>query len=470
MPSQTLYKIKAGEVFKRALKPPLQDQKFWVVQSTVLIITVIHYWLDYQKILTQPALSSIPVFILLLPVSYAATEYGLHGSAATSLWSTLLWIPDIFISHNSVSLEFAAVGIVVVNAVGIITGERIEREQLAKNRVKATEEQLKISEARFRHLFATTRAPILLFDEDGKVVNANPAAWGVFKNNVLDLTFSDICKMSISKVFKGENPISVELEVDGKSTEFRCLISSVKEGDAYVTQLLLQDITEERRAFRDVKAFASSLLNAQEDERLRISRELHDDPLQAIIHSSRQIDSILMDDTGIADQENRTTLDKVKSELLRVARSIRSIAQGLRPPSLEHLGLSATVNGLIADLEQDYSGTINLDIKGTQRRLKLDTELALYRICQESLQNAIVHSGADNVLVKLTFTNSTVSLVVSDNGNGFEVNKPIDAKHLGIKGIRERVSLLGGTFSIMSTQKDGTTVSVLIPITAGFVE
>ncbi len=463
MSPKSKYNIRAGEVFKRALKPPVRDPKFWAVQATVLLITLIHYFLDIQKILTESAWSAIPVFILLLPVGYAATEYGLHGSAATSLWSTVLWIPDIFVSSNKNSVAFGAIAIVVVNAVGLVTGERIEREQLANNKVKSAEEQLRITEARFRHLFASTRAPILLFDENGHVVNANPAAWGVFKNNVLDLTFNDICKMSISGVFKGRNPTTVELNVDGKPTEFRCLISSVKESDAFVTQLLLQDITEERRAFRDVKAFASSLLNAQEDERLRISRELHDDPLQAIIHSSRQIDAVLMDKQNEFNEAHRTTLARVKEELLKVARSIRSIAQGLRPPSLEHLGVSAAINGLIADLEQQHSRDIIFAVMGAERRFKLDAELAMYRICQESLQNAITHSGADSISVTLSYAESIVRLEIQDDGKGFNTQAELDVTHLGLKGIRERVSLLGGAFDINSTENDGTTVTVVIP-------
>jgi signal transduction histidine kinase len=456
-------KIKASEVFKRALKPPLRDSRFWAVQFTVLLITLIHYYLDVTKVFTGSPWSSIPVFVLLLPVGYAAIKYGLHGSAATSVWSTVLWIPDLYVSSDRDARAFGAIAIVVVNAVGIIIGERIERELLAIAKAKAAQEQQRISEARFRHLFASTRAPILLFDEHGKVVNANPAAWGVFKNKVLDLTFADICNMSITGVFKGKNPTNIQLDIDGQTVEFRCLISLVKENDIYVTQLLLQDITEERRAFKDVKAFASSLLDAQEDERLRIARELHDDPLQAVIHSSRQIDSILIDKEFQLPGNQRTVLTKTREELLKTARSIRSIAQGLRPPSLEHLGLSAAIKGLIADLEPEFGSSIKFVQKGEEKRLKLEVELAMYRICQESLQNAISHAKANSIEVELAFQESTVFLKVSDNGVGFDSVSNIDDKRLGLRGIRERVSLLGGNFTISTKESSGTTLTVLIP-------
>jgi hypothetical protein len=158
----------------------------------------------------------------------------------------------------------------------------------------ATEAQVRrrATEARYRHLFAATRAPILLFDATGRVLDANPAAWSIFGSAVLEGNVRHLLGLSPAALTSSAGSGRVELAVDGEPTEFRYLssVSTGEEGAHF--QILLQYVTAERRAWRDAQAYAAALLGAQEEERARLARELRDDPLQSLVHVARRLEPV----------------------------------------------------------------------------------------------------------------------------------------------------------------------------------
>ena len=461
--------LKGNEVLKRALHPPLRDPRFWVVQISVGLLTVVHFILDVGDKAIGDVIATLPIFLLLIPVGYAALRFGLHGSAATAFWSTILWIPDVFLSHHHDSLLMELIALMVVDVVGIIVGHRIEKEELAKLYLEQAEISYVESESRFRHLFAQTRAPILLVDSYGKVVDANPAAWGVFGKSVLDKDIRSILSLSTLELSYVAPSNALEIKVDGKEYEFRCLVSTVGSGESQLMQILLQDITEERRAYRDVRGFASSLMLAQEDERQRIARELHDDPLQSILHIARQLDTIKENLAAICSNVDRgaevtSDIEEVTKQLLTAARSIRNLSQGLRPPSLETLGYIPALKGLIVDSEATFDIPISLSISGEVKRLDREIELGLFRICQEGIRNSLLHASPSKITVVVEFQIGMISVLIEDNGIGFNPTIDAGSSHLGLRGMRERANILGGTLKLTGKEGLGTSIRLSVPI------
>lgn len=204
-----------------------------------------------------------------------------------------------------------------------------------------------------------------------------------------------------------------------------------------------------RIAEKRIRHYADRLLRAQEDERRRLSQELHDQPLQDLIHLLRLLERGSTDDA-------RKLVSEVVSEL-------RQISRGLRPPTLDDLGVGAALHKLVADFRTRTEIAATFRIEGDVRRLAPEIEVGLFRVAQEALNNVARHSEAVNVVTSLRFTDSEVQLSVKDDGAGFEPGRATDAT-LGIIGMVERAGLVGGTLDIDSGPHRGTSVRAAIPI------
>lgn len=219
-----------------------------------------------------------------------------------------------------------------------------------------------------------------------------------------------------------------------------------------------------RRSQTQSIRYADNLTEGQEAERLRIARELHDDTIQSLVAISQSID---MAKTWV------TTMPDRVSEMLQLAReqsvdtvnSLRRLIEDLRPPALEELGLIPAVK---MQIEQCNVAT-TVTVKGKQRRLDDYRELALFRIVQEGLNNAKRHANASEIELAFDYQLDSISLVIQDNGQGFDVPNYLpnlaDDGHYGLMGIQERVHQLGGTLSVESDGYYGTILSVCIPST-----
>jgi two-component system sensor histidine kinase DegS len=212
--------------------------------------------------------------------------------------------------------------------------------------------------------------------------------------------------------------------------------------------------------------YIKQVTRAQEDERLRISRELHDDTAQVLATLSRDLDSLL---TG-----EKKTLEPVMGRLesLRdmadsALEGVRRFSQDLRPSILDDLGLVPALEWLITDLEKAYGIAAKINITGRQRRLAPEKELAVFRIAQEVLSNIRRHSQASEVEMSLDFGDNALTLIISDNGQGFNLPQRTSdlalSGKLGIIGMRERARLIGGTLIVQPEPGTGTTVTLRIP-------
>lgn len=218
-----------------------------------------------------------------------------------------------------------------------------------------------------------------------------------------------------------------------------------------------------RAALRD---YLASVTLAQEEERKRLARELHDDTTQTLIALTHRLE---MCEKAIGDPARLAgRLGEVRELITGALESVRRVIHDLRPIYLEDMGLLSALDMLASDVSQSTDAPpVKLDVAGTPRRLPADLELAVYRIVQEALANVVRHAGATTAQMRVEFGDEGLTLTVEDNGVGFAVPDtphPLARDgHFGLMGMRERALRLGGHLSLRSQPGEGTTVVVYLP-------
>ncbi len=201
------------------------------------------------------------------------------------------------------------------------------------------------------------------------------------------------------------------------------------------------------------------VVEAQERERRRIARELHDDTGQAL--TSVLIGLRLAEESDDLESA-RTTLHDLRETVIVAIRDLRSLAVELRPTALDDFGLEPALERLVDTFGRRTGLVIDLHVSGIELRLGEELETALYRVVQEGLTNIAKHAGATQVTVSVRGHDHVVSLNVEDDGRGFEVSGP--ALGLGLVSMRERAELVGGSLRVESTPGQGTTLVVEVPM------
>ncbi|MFZ7101894.1 MAG: sensor histidine kinase [Peptococcaceae bacterium] len=210
----------------------------------------------------------------------------------------------------------------------------------------------------------------------------------------------------------------------------------------------------------------SRVIKAQEEERRRVAREIHDGPAQSmanIVLRAEFCERLIDKDIVLAKKEIHQLKDLVRSSL----KDVRKIIYDLRPMALDDLGLIPALNRYIEEFIERFDIKVNFLPAENNGRLPNTLEVAIFRVVQEALQNIQKHSEANSVTINFNMSGTAVSLVVSDNGRGFKVTKVFADKKregYGLLGMKERVELLNGEFNITSELRKGTSISILIPI------
>jgi two-component system sensor histidine kinase UhpB len=203
---------------------------------------------------------------------------------------------------------------------------------------------------------------------------------------------------------------------------------------------------------------ARTALAAQEAERLRVARELHDEIGQTLTAVTLQAERAAEGDPELASEALRQVAEAVRDSLDEV----RRIARELRPEALDDLGLVNALIALCTRVGSQEGPSVSRELQGSLPPLSPDVELVVYRIAQEGLTNALRHSGAGSVTLSLKADMKTVTLRVADDGKGMPAQLPRGTA--GIAGMRERALLVGGRLSIESRPRQGTEVRFTVPI------
>ncbi len=210
----------------------------------------------------------------------------------------------------------------------------------------------------------------------------------------------------------------------------------------------------------------SSVISAQEEERKRIARELHDELGQTLTGLIMSIESS-ENMTSPEQSPLREKLKNAKSLVVHALENMRRLTLNLRPSALDDLGLTAALRAYTQTHLEAVGVQVQFESKGLSKRLTPTVETALFRIIQEAINNITKHAEADNVRIQLEVKGGKITAIVEDDGRGFDVVavfKSSGAQSLGLLGIQERATLLGGTFNIKSRIGQGTRLVVEIPI------
>jgi two-component system sensor kinase len=266
---------------------------------------------------------------------------------------------------------------------------------------------------------------------------------------------------------KNNTEFPVEVTLGSLEAEEGILVSSAIRDITEQTRLRSRLLAAERQRSTDLRRYIKSVQHAQEDERQRIARDLHDDLCQRLSGMKLNVE-VLAEDIPAKDRTLRRRLLGFNKQCEEMIVEVRRMAANLRPVVLDDFGLISALGLLTREFEKMHNIQVDLEIKDSVRlELEPQFEIALYRIAQEALSNIAKHAQATRVTVGIRKEDDAVVLRIGDNGKGLarEVGPRTDALHgLGLISMRERAGLLGGLLAIDSTRK-GTIITATIPIT-----
>lgn len=213
----------------------------------------------------------------------------------------------------------------------------------------------------------------------------------------------------------------------------------------------------------NLRKMAEHIVNAQEEERKRISRELHDDLGQALIAHMLRLQN-LRAEIPMQDETVTAELDGLIADTSQTIHQMRQLAQNIRPAILDTLGFRTALQNYCREYSIRTRLPVNVEMDGKIPELSDVYSITLYRFLQEALTNVIKHSQANQVWVEITLDEQEIILTVQDNGRGFSSEDPSTGKGIGLTGLRERLMLVGGNLVITSSPAKGAIISAHLPM------
>ncbi len=230
-----------------------------------------------------------------------------------------------------------------------------------------------------------------------------------------------------------------------------------------IEQQLVTELKERTRAEQEMEALADRLINAQEEERSRLARELHDDLCQQIAALSIAT-SNLKKEIAPENEEARTQSERIRQKLIQMAEAVRRLSHNLHPAVLEYSGLGAAVESYCAEFSTLTGIEVSCRAEGSFEGLPAAVALGLYRIAQEALQNVLKHAQVKEAEVGIARSGESVCLTVSDRGIGIDLHQTDMPRGLGLLNIKERARLVKGTVRMVSRPDEGTRLEVTVPL------
>ncbi|OGN99224.1 MAG: hypothetical protein A2Y89_05800 [Chloroflexi bacterium RBG_13_51_18] len=343
------------------------------------------------------------------------------------------------------------------------------------------QQDLKVSEERYRSLFEQAIDGIWIHDLEGNFLSANKATAkmidcrreDLYRKNVKDFLSEESLALAnrIRSRLLNNEPVEQPYEQrvlrsDGSVAYIQLATSVVLDkGKPVGFQHIARDITEQKVMNENLRFYLKQATMAQEEERKRISHELHDETIQALVVLSRQLDAMALND-GLSEETKRH-LEELWQQTDSILQGVRRLSQDLRPAAIDRLGLLPAVQWLASEVTNHSKIATKVDIVGEEHRLPEEVAIALFRIIQEALRNIWRHSGATSAEITLEFTMDRTKITIHDNGRGFviagKVGELAKQGKLGLVGMQERAQLIGGTISVESGPSQGTTITVEAP-------
>ena len=300
----------------------------------------------------------------------------------------------------------------------------------------------------------------------------------------------DRCLHTYGPAFEARQPFLMEYRVRHADGAYRWLLASgvPKYGadGSFAGYIGCDvDITERRNAedriresqtalalsHQETQHLAGRLIEAQDTERARIARDLHDDVSQQLAGVSIAFSGLKqrLGEHGVSEDLQQELVD-LQQQTLTLARNVRQLSHDLHPTVLQHLGLEKALTSYCGELERSHGVVMRCGAEGDLASIGPEAGLCVYRIAQEALRNVIAHAGASRVEVRLFRRADNAEITIADDGRGFDVNDPERRKGLGLVSITERAKIAGGTISIETGLNQGTRVHATIPVSGRGVD
>jgi PAS domain S-box-containing protein len=337
---------------------------------------------------------------------------------------------------------------------------------------KRAEQALLSSEKRYRLLFERNVAGVATGSLDGRVLDCNEG-WArilgyesrgeVLGRHASEFYFNPEEREPLLDELREKQAVfSRELQLKRKDGSpvwvlFNAAALNAEQG-APILQATMIDISEWKRSDEALSGMTRKLIESQEQERARIGRELHDDINQRLAMLSLEAEQLLETPSEI---ENR--VQEFRKRISEISTDVQDLSHDLHSSKLEYLGVVAGIKSWCKEfgerqrVEIDFSNDVH-------SALPFEIGLSLFRVLQESLHNAMKHSGVKRIEVQLREDSGEIHLIIRDSGKGFDVEAALQGKGLGLTSMRERVRLVNGTFSIESKPMGGTTIHVRVPL------
>lgn len=333
-------------------------------------------------------------------------------------------------------------------------------------------------------LFENSSEAMFFFDRQGKALAMNPAAENIVDKDILKQLYQGnpeaLCGTCRGYTSETElrtclncyfhTPDSEEftsyqvyLETKDKGVVPYAATFHTIDDEKGIRVFMLRDLT---RQFKTQEKFYQNkmmkhIIEAQENERKRISRELHDSVAQELM--SAVIDLRVLK-YMTADEQALKKMKQTEVSMTRLLNDIRNLSVELRPAALDDFGLEAAFRSHFKRVEQTYGLVIDYESRLSEKRYGSEIETVMYRVCQEAVLNALKYAQVDSVKVSLTENDGVLLLRVEDKGTGFNQGDEPDGTGLGLFGMQERAELVGGTFSVDSETGRGTTIILQVPV------
>lgn len=371
---------------------------------------------------------------------------------------------------------------------GAAVERALEEAELRRQRQQA-QELLRESEERFRTLFQTAGSFICVASPEGRILEFNPEAERVSgrqRQEVLGRGFlefipeeyKEAVKSDFQKVLAGQVTRGLELPLrprDGSDRQFLWNVNRLlgKDGEVMGVIAVGQDITARKQAEEDLREsehklrlLTSQILTAQEDERKRLSRELHDElgqSLTVLKLSLRAAGRHLLEPPEVKEDLGNITL-----YLDETIEKVRRLSRALCPAILEDLGLAPALKYLVNEFSNHYEINHDFDLVDLDHLFPKEAQIIIYRIFQESLTNIAKHAQASKVHLAIRQAQGAILLEMEDDGQGFEATRILSRssreKGLGLAALNERAKMLGGSLQINSQKGRGTRITCVIPV------
>ena len=365
--------------------------------------------------------------------------------------------------------------ILVVIAVMLAQASLIAALLRQRARKRKAEAILRESEERFRLLANTTPALIWMFDTEGKINYLNDrrvaftgpdqnAGYGDSWTRLVHPEDLPGVADTVAKCLNTHQPFSMEYRLRRFDGVYRWMygIASPRTDRrgafaGFIGSSI--DITDQKLARETLRKFSGYLLEAQEKERTRIARELHDDVCQRLALLSLEIHQVSRVSNGSSGK-----LEEIRKQCYEIARDVQAVSHRLHSSKLDYLGVVAALKGFCEEFSQKFETTVDFVDTDVPANVPHDISLCLFRVTQEALRNAVKYSDTHRFLVTLAGTANGIRLEVKDWGAGFDLEAAQRKHGLGLVSMQERVHLVRGQFSIESWPGKGTKIIVTVPL------